>query len=119
MTFSEDYSDAAEDLEGYYGQAVTYEDPVTPSVSVRATVHPDRRERRKNQEGGWDWVTVRDVIFFGHTSPSVTPRHDATVTIGSDVYGVLEIRSPSPGRTEVKMHRAESVEIARKGYRGR
>lgn len=118
MGFTEDYESAAQDLEEYFAGTLVYEDPDTESTTLAATIHPERRERRKNAEGGFDWVTTRKVILFDHTDPTVTPRRDAKITIDSEAYAILDMSTPSAGRRELKLQRSAAAEIARRKYRG-
>lgn len=119
MTFAEDYQQAAEDLEEYFAGVLDYQDPLTALIEdVPATIHKDRRERRKNGDGGFDWITVRDVVVFDHTDPKITTvRRDGTITIGSDKYSILEISDTSEGRRRLKLQRTQAAEVARKNYR--
>lgn len=121
MGFRDDYEAAAEDLEDYFADGtIDYSDPGgTSAANVPATIHKPRKERRKNNAGGFDWVTVRTVCLFDHTTPTVSsPRRDATVTIGSDTYSVLEISTPSPGRIHLKLQQTRAAEVTRERYRG-
>lgn len=119
MSFRDDYTAAAEGLEEYFAGLIDYADPVTVLIEdIPATIHRDRRERRKNSDGGFDWITVRDVIVFGHTTPKITTvRRDGTVTIDGSNYSILEISDASEGRRRLKLQRTQVAEVSRTRYR--
>jgi hypothetical protein len=117
--FTDDYAAAAEELESYFAGEISYQDKNTSLTSgIPATIHRDRRERRQNSDGGFDWITVRDIVIFDHTTPSiVTVRRDATVTISGQNYSILEISDASEGRRKLKLQRTQKAEVARNEYR--
>lgn len=113
---SQDYESAAADLVEYYGQPIFYYDPsMSESFRVEATVFPERVERRKRSDGGWDKIQLRDVLF---DADSVCAKMNATVTIGTDKYAVDEMGVAVGNRTKLTLRRATAGEVSRPRARG-
>lgn len=114
--YEDDYESASADLIEYYGQPISYtHDGLGSTESITAEIHPERMIRRQN-EYGWYWVRVREVIF---AAPSgYTIREDGEVTVNSVDYVIEAIDDTLPGsRIKLDLMRAEAGEIGRPEYR--
>jgi hypothetical protein len=113
---SQDYESAAADLVEYYGQPIFYVDPsMSESIEVDATVFPERTERRKRSDGGWDKVQLRDVLFDANV---VCAKINASVTIGLEKYAVDEMGKAVGNRTKLTLRRVTAGEVSRPKARG-
>jgi len=116
--FSDDYSSAAEDLDDYFGGVILYSDPATSVTAIDATIHRDRKERRKNSEGGFDWITTRDVYIYDRDEKKIPAiRRDGKVTIDGSDYAIIELGMSSESRRLLKLKRVEAAEVSRNNYR--
>ena len=111
----EDYAAAADDIHEYYGGECIYSDPKVQPRTLRATIHPERTSRRKNANGGWDWVRVRLIYIYDHDREDDIEnfRDDATVDIDGTRYRVESVENRAGGRIKLNLIRAARAEISR------
>ena len=115
--FSELAAGAREAHEAYFADAanVSIAIPgVAQPITTTAVLHKVRTVSRRDDSNRTNRVTVRHARF-----PKLTSiRHDARVTIGTEVWAIDEVADLQASGLLVQLIRTESHKIGRSGYRG-
>lgn len=99
----------------FFATSVTLAESGTAARSVTAVLYHARTETRVDEHGNQNRVTVRDCRFTDLT----TVRHDATVTIGTEIWTIDEVITREASGLYVRLKKITQHQTSRSNYRGR
>jgi hypothetical protein len=104
--------------QGVFGDTVACKRPADVAAEeVQAVISPERRERRKGEDG-LEVVTVRDLVVRDGDLPGGFPRVDMTWTVSGKQYSTDAHADATGGFSTVTVMRTESRRSQRKNYSG-
>lgn len=118
MGFADDANTARESHEEYFGDDIEYRPTNADAFEdIKGIPHRERIEQRKTQYGV-NRIITRSVFVFVSRLPS--PKMNGEIRIGGsggNVYTIESILGPTGARWELKLTRANAVEVTRQNAR--
>lgn len=116
MTWSEDAEQMAAEVHEAFAREVMYTDQDTEPTVVDCTVGAERIDRQRNNYGGIDAVSLRDIIKGDADGTDI--RLDGVFTIDGMTYSIESEHPRIGGRTKYVLKRTMPIEKTRRRYRG-
>jgi uncharacterized protein YraI len=99
----------------FFSSSVTLAETGSAARSVPVVLYSARTETRVDEHGNQNRVTVRDCRFTSLTAV----RHDATVTIGTEIWTIDEVITREASGLYVRLKKIVQHQTSRTSYRGR
>jgi hypothetical protein len=101
--------------EHFFSEDVTLTETGFSPRSVAVVLYHARTETRIDEHGNQNRVTLRDCRF----TELDTVRHDATVTIGTEIWIIDEVITREASGLYVRLKKITQYQTSRTAYRGR
>jgi hypothetical protein len=99
----------------FFSSSVTLAETGSEPRSVQVVLYHARTETRIDEHGNQNRVTLRDCRF----TELETVRHDATVTIGTEIWIIDEVITREASGLYVRLKKITQYQTSRTAYRGR
>jgi hypothetical protein len=114
--FSDMAAGARENHAHYFGDDnIILLEPGQQPRTISAVLKKSRTETRTNEHGRENRVTVREARLIDMTEV----RHDATLTINSEVWSIDQVLGRQASGLSVMLQRVTQHATNRQGYRGK